>query len=282
MATTTPLATCARGNSAYRDVAFVHINKAGGTAMRARLYTHARHQLIEATDASLPPRLRALGTRFFHASASLQRRVIGAERWRAAFTFALVRNPFARQVSMFHFLLQEAACNRPIGSRPTHCEERKLPPAGPWLRDRNQTVLRFRAWIKALAAAFPVGTPSAHLFGSRSHGNERDAWFNASQLSWLVDADGSMLVHRVIKLEELEREWPSLQAQICGLARTAYADDGADARRNPSSHAHYSVYYDEETRRILEAYVHPDLAAFGYTFESEPLALHQHGSKAQQ
>ena len=35
-----------------------------------------------------------------------------------------------------------------------------------------------------------------------------------------------------------------------------------------SSHAHYSEYYDEKTRRIVEAYVGADLRAFGYTFET--------------
>ena len=100
--------SCARGQPAYRPVAFVHINKAGGTAMRARLYASAKHQLLELNDATAAGRMRQLGSRFFHASASLQRRVLGAQAWDGAYTFALVRNPFARQVSMFFFLLQEA------------------------------------------------------------------------------------------------------------------------------------------------------------------------------
>ena len=120
-----------------------------------------------------------------------------------------------------------------------------------------------------MRAAFPPGTKDAHLFGSRSHGNERDPWFNASQLSWLVDASGRLLVQTVIKLEELEQRWPELQRQICGFAHTPYAED-AELRRNPSSHSHYSTYYDDATRRIVESYVASDLQAFGYRFEAEP------------
>ena len=262
-------AGCARGQPAFGDVAFVHINKAGGTQMRANLFRLARHQLLEIRDGpAAMNRMRALGSRFFHASASLQRQAIGASAWDGAFTFALVRNPFARQVSMFHFLLQEASCNRPAGARPPHCEERKLPSPGEWLKDHAQVVTKFRTWIREMAAVYPAGSPSAHLFGSRSHGNERDPWFNASQLSWLVDARGALLVKRVIKLEELEAAWPALQKEICGFQSTTYRE-AADVKRNPSSHAHYSTYYDDATRKITAAYVKADLDAFGYAFETE-------------
>ena len=257
---------CARGQPAHQPVAFVHINKAGGTAMRARLYTSARHQMLEIHDQAAAGRLRALGSRFFHASASLQRRVLGATAWDSAYTFALVRNPFARQVSMFFFLLQEASCNRPIGVRPPHCEQRQLPAPGPWLNDKAVGVHKFRAWIRAMGTKFPPGSKDAHLFGARSHGNEIDPWFNASQLSWLVDASGRVLVKEVIKLEDLEASWPKLQRGICGFAREAYADE-AELKRNPSSHGHYSEYYDDETRRLVEEYMEADLRTFGYRFE---------------
>jgi hypothetical protein len=267
-------ADCARGQKAFRGVAFVHINKAGGTAMRFRLLKHARHQLLELSTPGAMERMRSLGARFFHASASLQRRAVGEGAWARAYTFALVRNPYARQVSMFHFLLSEASCNRPVGVRPSHCEKRKLPPPGSWLNDHEQAVRRFREWIRAMAHEFPPGSKDEHLFGARSHGNERDSWFNASQVSWLVDGRGQLLVKEVIKLEELEAKWPKLQTAVCGLARTNY-DDGVDERRNPSHHAHYSEYYDDETRRTVESYMASDLAAFGYTFERKPATAAQ-------
>ena len=110
----------------------------------------------------------------------------------------------------------------------------------------------------------------AHFFfGARSHGNELDRWFNASQISWLVDGAGKLLVKDVIKLEELEAAWPRLQARICGFAHTPYAAD-AGLRRNPSSHGHYSEYYDAATRRIVDEYMGVDLRVFGYKFEQAP------------
>ena len=262
-------ADCAKGRPAYRPVAFVHINKAGGTAMRARLYSRARHQLLEATDAASLARMRKLGSRFFHASASLQQRALGSSAWEAAYTFALVRNPYARQVSMFFFLLQEAACNKPIGVRPSHCEYRELPATGSWLRDKPTCIAKFRTWLAKMARKFPPTSREAHLFGARSHGNEVDKWYNASQISWLVDGSGRLLVDEVIRLEDLEAKWPRLQQQICGFAHSPYQED-AELRRNPSSHGHYSEYYDAETRRIVDAYMAADLKAFGYQFEQPP------------
>ena len=89
-----------------------------------------------------------------------------------------------------------------------------------------------------------------------------------SQLSWVVDARGNLLVDRVIKLEDLEAAWPDLQRDICGLSRAPYADGGL--RRNPSSHGHYSTYYDDETRKIVAEYMAADLRYFGYSFDSDP------------
>ena len=107
---------------------------------------------------------------------------------------------------------------------------------------------------------------------SRSHGNEADGWFNASQTSWLVDARGSELVNEVIRLEDLEAAWPRLQRAICGLRGVAYADNGL--RKNPSRHTHYSYYYDDAARRIVDEYMAIDLQRFGYAFETEPAAAH--------
>lgn len=49
---------CARGQPAYKPIAFVHINKAGGTAMRSRLIKRARHQLLELTSTTAMAKVR--------------------------------------------------------------------------------------------------------------------------------------------------------------------------------------------------------------------------------
>lgn len=252
---------------ASAHVGFVHVNKAGGTEMLSILHDHARHQLLENALPHAKQALHTVGSRFFHASASLQQKAVGLAAWDAAYTFALVRNPFARQLSMFVFLLQTNSCQKAIGHRASHCEERRLPEAGAWLGDPAQVALKFRKWVQDMAAAFPVGTAKQHLFGARSHGNEYDPWYNASQISWLIDVNGRRLVDDVIRLEEFEARWPLLQSRICSLAPISYGQATALARRNPSKHEHYSYYYDEPTRAIVTSYMAADLAAFNYTFE---------------
>ena len=56
-----------------------------------------------------------------------------------------------------------------------------------------------------------------------------------------------------------------------------YADGGY--KRNPSSHAHYSAYYDAPTRRLVAEYMGADLERFGYRFESEAEAAAGGGAK---
>jgi len=267
-----PQGTCRLGGSDFVPVAFVHVNKAGGTAMRATLAEHARSQMIEVVGGVPVVRnLQKLGSRFFHASASLQRAAIGPQLWAKAYKFALVRNPWARQVSMFHFLLSHVSCKKPIGARPAHCDERRLPEAGPWLGDVSLASLRFRKWLADIAAHFPPGSTDQHFFGAKSHGNERDPWYNASQISWMVDSSGSLLVDDVFKLEELEAHWPVLQRRICSLANVPYNAGGP--KRNPSPHGHYSLYYDNFTRGLVAKYMQADLDHFGYQFESATGAI---------
>ena len=92
--------------------------------------------------------------------------------------------------------------------------------------------------------------------------------YNASQVSWLVDGVGRLLVDDVFKLEELEDRWPVLQKRICGLASVPYSSGGP--RRNPSQHQHYSTYYDERSRALVAEYMQADLTNFGYRFEIGP------------
>ena len=83
----------------------------------------------------------------------------------------------------------------------------------------------------------------------------------------MVDQSGARLVNDIFKLEELSKVWPLLQIKICGLSRMSYSDAMSSIKRNPSTHGHYSLYYDERTRAIIAEYMKADIDAFGYTFE---------------
>lgn len=99
------------------------------------------------------------------------------------------------------------------------------------------------------------------------HGNDIDSWFNASQLSWMVDSQGAhiqmnnvhstrlvtfallcrsiepivrvfgtgkLLVDDVYKLEELNDRFPELLNKLC-------APSIEPSHANPSKHVHYSA-----------------------------------------
>ena len=70
MATKPPPPFCAPGTNV--SVGFVHVNKAGGTAMISMLHKYADFQLLERRHPTSAFKLRSVGSRFFHASASLQ------------------------------------------------------------------------------------------------------------------------------------------------------------------------------------------------------------------
>ncbi|MDJ1009697.1 MAG: sulfotransferase family 2 domain-containing protein [Paracoccaceae bacterium] len=65
----------------YKDFAFIHIPKCGGTSL-----TEALGQAIK-----------------LHDTARERRAKLGAERWDAMYTFSLVRHPYERTISYYSF-----------------------------------------------------------------------------------------------------------------------------------------------------------------------------------
>ena len=150
--------------------------------MISLLTRYSRHQFLMNPQLSpgAAQRLTQMGSRFFHGSANLQRQAVGPETWDASYTFGLVRNPWSRHVSNFFFLMQEFCGNATLGAnRVKFCDERLMPPSGPWMSDPALAAEQFRMWVLASAKAFPLHSPKEHLFASRSHGNGRDPWYNA-------------------------------------------------------------------------------------------------------
>ena len=135
--------------------------------------------------------------------------------------------------------------------------------------NETHSIAHFRSWVRHARRMHPPHSAEAWRFTtSDAHGNEQAGWFNASQLSWLVDGSGKLLVDAVIKLEDLERRWPELQTRVCGLHavdyRSARDDPRVRAMDHPSKHVPYAQYYDDETSKIVAEYMDADIRAFGY------------------
>ena len=92
--------------SSSSSIGFVGIGKTGSLFMQAALEFWAHEQLLPHRSP-VPTNPCLVGARmgWHHASALLWRRAFGEAAWRAAFTFSLVRDPWARLVSHWAFHL---------------------------------------------------------------------------------------------------------------------------------------------------------------------------------
>ena len=201
--------------TASSSIGFVGIGKTGSLFMQAAL-EFGRMSSCCRTDRRCR-RIRASWARgmgWHHASALLWRRAFGEAAWRAAFTFSLVRDPWARLVSHWAFHLTS---KNPLDGGFLSRDERAAARA-----NETRSIELFRSWVRHAGRTFPPGRRRVALHDVRRPRQRARADTNASQLSWLVDEKGRLLVDEIIRLEDLERRWPQLQERVCGLRGTAY------------------------------------------------------------
>lgn len=163
------------------DVSFVHINKTGGSSVE-----------------------KALGLPFQHRTALEIRDEIGPRRWAERFSFTIVRNPWDKVVSHYHYRVKT-----------------------------NQTALAikpvpFREWVHlAYGERDPLYYDKPKMF--------------MPQCDWICDANGQLLVGYVGRFETLEDDFrhvcsvlgrtaalPHLKSSQRGDYRTHYSDAAAD------------------------------------------------------
>lgn len=162
-----------------------------------------------------------------HTPAQDLRHRLGLALWKSLFTFTLVRNPWDRMVSLYRF-------RRDIA--------RDLPHP-----------IEFREYVKLFETPsfryFPPCTPFIY------HG------YYFSACDYLLDEQGNQLVTYVGRYERRDEACRELSAHLGFDLVDTGVHLSTDERR------HYSTYYDEESRAIVERFFRHDIHRFGYEFE---------------
>jgi hypothetical protein len=94
-------------NNSFQFI-FVHVPKAAGTSVTSVLSPFTNYCDLEIGGTQFGEQIQPAYQRRFglakHTSAAKIRNIVGTVVWSKYFTFSFVRNPFARCLSVFHFL----------------------------------------------------------------------------------------------------------------------------------------------------------------------------------
>jgi hypothetical protein len=184
-------------------------------------------------------RLIRLGTANYdrpqHLNIQEYRQILG-DAIDSRFKFAFVRNPWSRLVSDFTM--------RTRGIRPS------LP------RNWNGDTVEFQKW--------------AHTQSKLPQLDSRAIW-TCSQLDRLLDADGKLDVDFIGRFENIKADFRTVLERIDAIHPLPAKKYWTLPLRNVSNNTkHYSEYYDDKTKELVEKVFKKDIDYFGYTYEKGP------------
>lgn len=187
-----------------RKFIFVHIYKTAGEAITRALSPQLAWNDLELGGSRYGEKLAAVYRPrhglWKHSRAEEIRTVIGAETWDAYYTFAVVRNPYDRAVSVYGYLGKRVARNRWRAALARLTPS--LSPREPWSWGIMQAYLR---------------SPSFSTF--IRHPGFLQSRFAMPQFDFLADAERErVLVDKIVFLERLQEGFDEVCADL-GLER---------------------------------------------------------------
>lgn len=130
----------------FQDFVYIHINKTGGTSVE-----------------------NLLGVRLEHKTALEKLRELGENRWRSKFTFTVIRNPWDKVVSHYHYRVMTNRTG--LGDRP----------------------IEFGEWVRR---SYRDRDPEYH----------DEPRFFMPQIDWITDEDGRILIDFIARFETLAED----------------------------------------------------------------------------
>ena len=150
---------------------------------------------------------------------------------RPQFTFTIVRNPWDRVLSTYHFWKQQDATHK------FYEFDRKIVD---YIRSNNMT---FKQFVHGIQEKDPV-------ILSKKHINPYIGYY----------FPGTGYVDYVGRFENLQQDFNTICDKI-GIPRQQLP------HINKSKHKHYTDYYDDDTKQIVADIYAKDIEYFGYEFE---------------
>ncbi len=193
------------------DVLFVHITKTAGTAIKRALNFHRNRKDFNGF------------THAKHLSARDIRHIIGPEKFDRAFSFAFVRNPWSRTVSLYRYKI------------------RKNP------NIKLHSDFSFDQFVKTF---YGQKKPSLAFAG-------KNYW---TQLDWITDENGKIIVDFVGKFENIEQDSKIIMHKILGKSISL---PSVNVNHPPLD---YRTFYTEELKELIAEYFKEDIDYFGYAF----------------
>ena len=161
------------------------------------------------------------------------------ERTKDYFKFTIVRNPWDRLVSFYAF-----------------CIKMSRTPA-------YNILEKFKDFVLDSTNKYHVGakwckhSPALEKLLSTERTKVRRRL--ESQLDWISDDDGKILVDFIGRFENLQEDLDIVCDKI-GIPKQQLP------HKNKTKHKHYTEYYDDETREIVAEKYAKDIEYFGYEF----------------
>lgn len=146
----------------------------------------------------------------------------GQQKWDNAYKFTVVRNPWDRVVSQYKFRSK------------TNKSKMKVNP------------IPFNDWVKKV---FQENDP--FYFGKRPQ-------MYIPQVEWLKNHDGKIDVDRIIRFENLDKEFKDV-ADYIGVNNKL-------PHLNSTEQVNYRDFYDEKTKAIVSSWFKEDIETFGYKY----------------
>ena len=176
-----------------------------------------------------------------HSTAQEITKVLGEEKWNDCFTFAFIRNPYDQVVSFYHHL-----------RKPLYISKKTLGRQYPEFLDSGFLEPR-EACKAAMQYEFNEWVMKAYGYEEFNH----YGWFD-SQLKWLTNEEGQIIVDFVGKYEKLMNSWKAICNSI-GISVDL-------PKLNSSNRVSYRSYYSESSRRIIESKFEKDMIIYKYDF----------------